>query len=173
MAVALQKHPTALGFLRNAGEPEKSLFTVDAETGVWLRGKLDHYPTPDDEHRPVLVDYKTTTDANPARFGKALAAYAYHSQAAWYLDLYARVTGRDDAGFVFVVQEKDPPYLVSVVEPDAYALAVGATENRAAIDLYVQCMTDDEWPGYSLDVELVTLPRYYTPRTVTPKEYVA
>jgi len=68
--------------------------------------------------RPIIVDYKTAASANPRRFAKSVAEYGYHQQAAWYIDGLEQITGAADAAFLFVVQQKDPPWLVSVCQLD-------------------------------------------------------
>lgn len=42
-----------------------------------------------------LIDIKTTSCADAREFQQAIVKYGYANQAAWYLDLYAEVTGTD------------------------------------------------------------------------------
>jgi hypothetical protein len=172
MAAKVREHPIASALLDpDHGKPEQSLFAQDEESGgVWLRGRLDWLPDPG-PGRMILCDYKTTADVgDPAAFGRAMGNYGYHAQAAWYLDL-ARALGLadDDAAFVFIVQSKQAPYLVSVIEPDAHALRVGREENRAAIELYAECTSTGIWPDFGGGVALASLPPYYATRL--PKDY--
>jgi hypothetical protein len=51
--------------------------------------------------------------------------------------------------FVFVIQEKHPPYLVSVVSLHPAFIARGHRLNRLAIDIYDQCLRTDYWPGFT------------------------
>ena len=75
--------------------------------------------------------------------------YGYRCQAAFYRRV-AQLLGLDfDPAFVFVVVEKEPPHLVTVVEFDGEALEEGDRLNRRTIDLYPQCTATGEWPGYS------------------------
>ena len=67
--------------------------------------------------------------------------------------------------FLFIVQEKEPPYLVSVCELDDDSRAAGAEPNATARALFLECMTTGEWPAYAPRVHPVTIPRYsYSPR---------
>ena len=161
MVAALRAHPLASILLDPAnGSPEQSLFWEDPESGVMLRGRLDFLPNPRNG-RLLLVDYKTAASANPGRFAKSAADLNYHMQDCFYRDL-AIGLGLDDApSFLFIAQEKTPPYLVSVIELDWDAKAIGQQLNRQAIDIYQTCMESGEWPGYSSDVERVSLPRWY------------
>jgi hypothetical protein len=172
MAAKLAAHPIASALLDpDHGKPEQALFAQDqASGGVWLRAMLDWLPDPG-PGRMIVPDYKSTADnGDPDAFGRTMANFRYHGQAAWYLDLLRTLDlAGDDAAFVFIVQSKQAPYLVSVIEPDARALRVGREENRAAIELYAQCTSTGEWPDYGGGVSLASLPPYYAPRL--PKDY--
>jgi hypothetical protein len=167
MAAKLLEHPVASALLDpDHGKPERSLFAQDeASGGVWLRAMLDWLPNPG-PGRLIIPDYKTTADVgDPEAFGRTMANFRYHGQAAWYLDLMRALGLADDAAaFVFIVQSKQAPYLVSVLEPDAEALEIGRAENRAAINLFAKCTSNNEWPGYDEGVVPASLPGWYTPR---------
>jgi len=162
MAAAIRAHPIA-GVLLNPenGKPERSLFRQDEHEGVWLRSMLDWLPNPGDG-RLIVPDYKTAVSANPSEFAKAVANYKYHQQDAFYRDQILGLGLAEDVAFVFVVQEKTEPYLVTVVELDSEAVRIGRELNREAIDLYAQCVSSDHWPGYSEDVERISLPAWAT-----------
>jgi hypothetical protein len=160
MADALMAHPVARDVFsaQNGGRPEQSLFCQDPETGVWCRVRLDWMPSVN-APRPVIVDYKTSRSANPAAFGKTAANYGYDLQAAFYEMVFGWVTGVK-AGFAFVVQETEPPYLVSICELDRDSMQEGRDRARLALEIYRDCKADDLWPGYSSEIELVRLPSW-------------
>lgn len=161
MAAALREHPIASALLTDGGHPESSLFWRDEPSGIVRRCRLDWRPAPK-TGRTIGVDYKTSRSANPEKFAKAAIDYGYHQQHPWYIDgLIACDLADNDAQFVFIVQEKTAPYLVSVVQLDAAAVRIGRALNRRAIDLYVQCTETGRWPGYSDDVAHVSLPYWY------------
>jgi hypothetical protein len=83
-------------------------------------------------------------------------------QAAWYMDMVTALGLAEDVAFVFIVQEKTAPYLVTVCELDAEAIRIGRELNRQAIDLYAMCQSDGVWPGYTDEVALVSLPTWAT-----------
>ena len=161
MARALREHPVASVLLdAHHGRAEQSLIWRDPDTGVWCRGRVDWLR---DQHvdRAILVDYKTTTNAAVAAIARSVAQYGYHQQADWYLDGARRVGAVDeDAAYLLVVQERTAPYLVSVVEMDAYALAVGAERNARAREIYARCDAAGDWPGYATDITLIGLPAW-------------
>lgn len=163
MADALRAHPIAAAlFDPEHGQPEQSLFWVDQETGVWCRARPDWLPAPR-AGRMVVPDYKTCDRADLDSLSKDIYKHAYYRQAPWYLDgVRALGLADDDAAFVFVCQEKEPPYLINIIEPDAEALAAGRARNRHAREVYRDCAATGIWPGYSSDIELISLPRWAT-----------
>lgn len=160
MAAALREHPVAVALLDPArgGRPEQTLVWKH-HLGPMARARADWFPNI--EHgRVILTDYKTARSAEPRDFGRAAAAYGYHQQVAWYLDGVRATCGVTDPAFVFIVQEKDPPYLVNVIELDEVALKIGQARNEAAVGTFIECTRTGVWPGYGPDVELVSLPRW-------------
>lgn len=163
MAEAILRHPKASALLTpGSGKPEQSLFRRDKQTGVTLRSRLDWLPNYTGSGLLTVPDYKTAISAYPQAFSRSAASYGYHMQAAWYSDMVTALGLADEVRFLFIVQEKTAPYLVSVVEFDDEALAIGRRLNREAIDVYADCVKRDRWPGYSKDTELIALPTWAT-----------
>lgn len=164
VAAALRQHTYASALFDPArgGAAEQSLFWRDSHHEVWRRARLDWLPAQQPNGRMILADYKTARSAEPEAFAKSFANYGYHQQAAWYIDAAQALDLATDVAFVFVVQEKTPPYLVTVFEPDQTALRIGRHLNGRALDLFAQCMTSGTWPGYSAEVELLSLPPWVT-----------
>lgn len=158
MAAALRKHPLAAALFSN-GEPERSLYWRDPVTGMTLRARLDWLPHKTGR-RMIVPDYKTCDAADDEAVSRAIGSHGYHQQAAWYSDAVTALGLDDDPAFLLVMQEKKPPYLVNVVEPDVIALRIARSLNRRAIDTYAECLTNDHWPGYGDDIKLVNLPPY-------------
>jgi hypothetical protein len=157
MAGNVFEHRVAAKLLE-AGAAELSGYWHDHATGVRLRFRPDWLPDVG-AGRPIIVDYKTAASANPRRFIKSAADYGYHQQGAWYIDGLAEVSGAADAAFIFIVQQKDPPFLVSVCQLDAEAIELGRRQNRAAIELYAACRDANRWPGYE-GITTLSLPRW-------------
>jgi hypothetical protein len=144
MAKALESHDQARELFAD-GVPEQSLFARCPETNVMLRARLDWTTVWRDV--PVIVDYKTTDDANPDEFRWQARRFDYHMQDVWYRELADALTGTPH-GFLFVVQEKTDPYLVSVIQLGDTTRERGAERNRQAREIYLDCMTRDHWPAY-------------------------
>lgn len=157
MAGAVLNHPTAGPLFEGKGESEVSFYGTDPATGVRLRARVDRMHFADDG-RVWLVDLKTDRNAYPAAFVRDAANHGYHFQAAWYLMVIQLLKLAASPAFVFPVVEKEPPYLVSVVEFDAEAIAEGTRLCRQAIDVYHDCQANDTWPGYDADITPISLP---------------
>lgn len=147
MADKLSEHTLAMRLLSD-GRPEVSVYAADEETGVIRRGRLDWLST-----SGILVDYKSCASADPrewaGRWG-VIAKLRYDQQADWYLDLVDAAGGQADV-FAFIAQEKEPPYLVSVVYVDDDDLEPARERNRQALRIYRQCVDSGVWPGYLPD----------------------
>jgi hypothetical protein len=154
MADVLSSHALAMQLLSD-GKPEVSAFALDEATGVLRRGRFDWLGS------TILTDYKTAASAEPGAFAGSAAKFGYHMQAGWYLDL-ARDLGHPAEAFAFIVQEKEAPYLVSVIELDEAAVNRGRELNRRALEVFRDCTESNLWPGYVADggFARVSLPRW-------------
>ncbi|HET8681267.1 MAG TPA: PD-(D/E)XK nuclease-like domain-containing protein [Micromonosporaceae bacterium] len=164
MATALRGHPVAAALLDPARMwPEQTLIWRDHPTGVWRRARLDTLPRPDTSmgSRMILADYKTTgKSADPDSIERAVHDHGYHIQAAWYLAGVEALGLADTAAYLLIVQERDPPYLVTVAEIATGALRIGRQLARRAINTYARCVAAGRWPGYCDDVAYVSLPAW-------------
>lgn len=160
MAVALRRNSLAAALLDpERGKAEQSGYFVDEITGVLRRFRLDWMPDTDGG-RLLVPDYKSCASAAPAAIGKSVANYGYHMQDAWYRDGLHALGIAEDIAFLFVFQEVNPPYLVTVVQLDYTATEVGRRRNDQALQTYQRCTEAGDWPGYTDDVELIHLPRW-------------
>jgi hypothetical protein len=138
--------------------PERTMVWEDQATGVWCRAMADALKR--GNTRWVIVDYKTCDQADPYSVSRSVARYGYHQQDAWYREGAVATGIDDDPGFVFVFQEKAPPYLVDVVYLDSEALEVGRARNRRAREIFRDCTEAGLWPEYPMEVTRVSLPRW-------------
>jgi hypothetical protein len=158
MAARLRSSEVPSLLLSGSGQAEASLFLRDS-SGVMLRGRVDWLPAPTPQM--IVADYKTAASADPGDFAKAVANYGYHQQAAWYSDLIVGLGLAESVAFLFVVQEKDPPFEVTVCQLDATDLAIGRYLNLQAVERFVKCTETGVWPGYGDQVHLVGTPGWY------------
>ena len=166
MKTALHADPVFRGlFDPDRGDAEASLFWTDAETGIDCRARLDFLPHPVKGRRLVIPDYKTCRSAEPAAFGRSAAELGYALQADFYLRA-AVANGLDRApAFVFVAQEKAPPYLVQPVQLPRDVMDLAHLMNSAALRRYATCLETDTWPGYAPGVAEAPIPAWWS-RTV-------
>lgn len=159
MAAAIRQHPTAAALLDPAyGQPEVSAFWIDQPTGIRRRARFDWLPNPNNG-RLIIPDYKTCADASEDAFAKSVDNYGYNCQADWYIAAaQALDLGGQDTEFLFIAQEKEPPYLVNVIGLDFMAMQIAAAKNRHAIDTYTGCLTTGTWPGYGDEPNYTSLP---------------
>lgn len=162
MAAAIREHPLARILFDPdlGGQPEQSFFWTDPAYGVRRRARLDWLPPTRTDGRLIVPDYKTTTAADKRSCEKSIASYGYAQQDDWYRAVLRGLGVAEEPAFVFVFQEKEPPFLITVVEIDAPSLRVARTKNARALEVFAECMATGEWPPYSTDVELVSLPRW-------------
>lgn len=157
MAARVREHPTA-GALLAVGDAEVSGWWHDEPTDARLRWRGDWlHPG---RSRLIITDYKTTKNAHPDAFAKSIADYRYHQQDAWYRDGVIANEVDADPLFLFIAQEKTPPYLVSVNETRPDDLERGRQLNRKAIELYAQCRKTGQWPGYGDGINTADFPNY-------------
>ncbi|MEB3021277.1 PD-(D/E)XK nuclease-like domain-containing protein [[Mycobacterium] crassicus] len=156
MAGKVFQNPYAAKLLSD-GMPEVSAYHHDDATGVRLRARFDFLP--DRKGRLIIVDYKTALSADPAEFEKSVAKFGYDQQAAFYIDAAAEHSF-DDPAFVFIVQMKEPPYLVSLVQIEPEWIEYGRKKNRQAIELYSECLATDTWPGHGDQIHTAHMPSW-------------
>ncbi len=152
MAEAVLAHPIAKGLLEAPGDRELSVFTeID---GVPTRARLDALTG------GIGIDLKTTRkNADANSFGREAADLSYHVQQAWYWQALA-AAGVALERFLFIVVEKEPPYLVGVNELDIIFQQMGDTGAAEARTRYRHGIETGEWPGYSDDIELSSPPAW-------------
>jgi len=143
MAAALREHEDAARLLEpGSGVAEQSAFWDDQ--GVWRRARFDWL-----RHDGQIVDYKTARSCRREDLEKAFSEHGYHQQQEWYLDAGAALDVADpERPFQFVLQEKEPPYLVVVTTCDPMARGIGRHLNEVALNTYAICRQRGEWPGY-------------------------
>jgi hypothetical protein len=138
------------------GEPEQTL--VWQEDDVTCRARLDWLHNIG-SRQGIVDDYKTTArGAEPASWIRSsLFGNGYDVRAAFYLRGLERVTGKT-GWFRWIVQEKQPPYALSVISPGPDVLAVADAKVEYAIKRWRECLQADEWPAYPREVCFAELP---------------
>lgn len=140
------------------GVAESSAFWIDDLTGELCKCRPDWVSPAGDG--VILIDGKSTIDARPEAFGKAVWNLDYHLQAAWYSDGYEAATGKRVHGFVFAAAEKAWPHAAAAYMLGDDVLDAARRENRRLLNLYAECKRTGQWPGYAPQISLINLPRW-------------
>lgn len=143
MREVLKAHPIASKAFGD-GVAERSYFAKDKETGVWMKARPDWEMT----KAHIINDYKTTKSANPKDFPKSIYNFGYYIQQPWYIEVIKQVTGISFDEWYFIAQEKEEPFLVSVIELKPEAIEFGRKIMRAGLRKYADCLASGKWPGY-------------------------
>jgi len=106
----------------------------------------------------AVVDIKTTDDARPEAFSRAIHRFRYHVQAAFYIDACNAAKAKVFR-FVFVVVERTPPFACAVYEITESAIDQGRREYLADLALYDKCARTRRWPAYP-GLRLISLPSW-------------
>ena len=155
MRDSVMSHPTAQELLSGQGMNEVSLIWEDPETNALCKARPDRITTYGDWS--VIADLKTTIDASPEGFGRSVARFHYHCQAAWYLD-GANVLHPRERRFFFIAVEKKPPWGVAVHEHDIRSLEAGRILNQRWLRKWVNCVKTSVWSGYPTGIVNQGLP---------------
>lgn len=158
------------------GKPEVSFFyefTEKDENGEDVTIRLKVRPDLLTDYK--IIDWKTvsTDDLSEESINRIILKYGYHISAAMYQWVVWKVTGvwRD---FYLVIVSKTPPYDCVMVnmcavlkdiygqyhygygycigDDDIVIPGCGALEFRKLLDLHVQCVKKNEWPGTEINI---------------------
>lgn len=134
--------------LLQSGNPEQTVVWENTETGEKCKARADWL------RENVIVDVKTTIDARPDPFARAIANYRYDVQTSHYEE------GFDMNRFVFIAVEKEPPYAVAVYAADDLIRARGKKARDKNLRTYAECKATASWPGYEEVIHTIHLPRW-------------
>lgn len=152
MRESVLAHPIARKFIERS-LLEQNVFSDDG--GIRLKARLDMLP----DSGNSLADLKTCESADDLGFSKSIDSYAYHYQAAFYLDV-CKLAGRDFSQWIFIAVEKEPPFLCVVYNLDQLAIEYGRRLYRRDLQVYRNCLESGIWPGYPADLSEISLPQY-------------
>ncbi len=114
---------------------EKEVYWTDPITGLECKKKVDG------EKDKLRIDYKTAESADPDYWQKKAWSYEYFRQAAFYdLDIQKE--------FYFIVQEKKPPYGISIHRCSQDTLNYGKDKCYDLMKKIKFHIDNNFWPGY-------------------------
>lgn len=145
---ALKAHESAARLFK-IGKPEVTVFSEIM--GVRVKTRADWY-------RPgIIMDLKTTDSASPESFSRSCASFGYDVQNALYIDAFKSVN-LDVHTFLFIAVEKNPPFACALYELNAESIEHGRQQYQKGLAIYKNCIEINEWPGYSPDIQTISLP---------------
>lgn len=148
-------HSECVRFFEGEYNTEVSIFGQWQEQRCKIRPDLWHK-----EHH-VFLDLKTCVSASPEAFSRSAADYGYHIQAAFYTAVYNALYWENPVDrFIFLCVEKEPPYAVALYELDEETMKEGLLLALNSLAIYEACQKKQEWPGYSKNIEKISIPSY-------------
>ena len=140
MQDVLFSHNEVNDLLQPQGEREIANAWKDSDTNVFCKGKADY------RNGKTLIDLKTTGDGSQWGFSGSCKKYGYDRQASFYMDGF----GCDE--FIFITQEKEMPYNVSIFYAGEEFIDRGRDEYKYLLDIYRRFFIDNE---QSVDEHLI------------------
>jgi hypothetical protein len=114
-----------------------------------------------------IVNYKSTLDAEPEKFGRKATDLGYPMRAVMECELFKQAYGEYPQGYAILAQEKDSPYLCKTFkiyeksrgdeQPNAWNF--GRQQLTDAVRIYRKCRDADVWPGLG-GAEDLMIPEY-------------
>lgn len=157
MKAAVLAHPKLNKVVTATGRAELSIVWDDPETGVRCKGRIDwHTPT---YAGGAVLDLKSTDDASPGGFERAIFRWGYHRQGALYLR-GAKAVELPSAHYVIGAVEKAAPYGAILYRLMDEAIRLGEKQIDFALARYAQCKKTGEWPCYTTDVVDIGVPKW-------------
>jgi exodeoxyribonuclease VIII len=150
---AVHAHPAARRLL-DGGERELSLFWHDGKWKVPCKARYDL------RSHGGITDLKTCQDASPEGFGRAIASFQYHLQAAIYVSGAEHLLDASPQFFAFIAVESEPPHAVGCYALPGNAILAGIHLMNRAMSRYAAAIESSSWPGYADTIETIQLPKY-------------
>ncbi len=148
---------------------------IDKATGIEIvvRCILDLVPDPKHpKFGSCLGDLKTTYDAEPRGYAKAIFNMGYAVQAAMYLDAYNAAAGTNYSQFCHIVVENEHPYEPArrVISQDFIDL--GRALYISYLERYCRCLKENFFPGYDDENDNPTYPVIDGWRVLCPEDWM-
>ena len=108
----------------------------------------------------LIIDLKVTDEITPDAWARKVANFAYHAQAACYLE-GAGIAANVEGPFLWIVVSRTPPHECAVYTPDETALIVGQRRNWTTYGELADRRFRNDWTGRWADkIHTIQLPRW-------------
>ena len=127
---------------------EIPLYWEDERTGMKCKCRVDAMK--ETKERFIMIDLKTTTDADLKSFTRSALSYGYHMQAAHYINgaMANKLNQGKPVEWYFVAVEKKPPYAVNIIKAMPDFIEEGRMALNDLMDELDTCQRMNQWPGY-------------------------
>lgn len=150
--ISVVKKNEKLKKLMAHGKPEQTLIWRDEENQIFKRARLDWLPAVP----MVIFDYKTTKDLSYKTIKNCVLSNSYHMQASFYCEGVKKIFSEiEDLKFIFLFQEKTPPFDFRFFELDSELLDLGKKQNDIASKIFAHCKATNQWEGYDDKIETI------------------
>lgn len=145
VALVQNKFAAELLFSDDSFDHEHAFTWTDRQTGEACKIKVDALAMY--QGKPYIVDYKTTASCADGSFERSIRKYGYKLQVGMYTEgiWYDK---QEEFGFIFVAQEKTPPYAVRCYTANDDFIMEGTDQFHELLGLYKWCKDNKTWYGY-------------------------
>lgn len=112
----------------------------------------------------IILDVKSSSDTGTYfkkadGFEQKFFQLGYDIQAAWYQKM-AEIADGIRRDVIFLVLELEDPFATKVVGVKQEVIDHAWEDCERAIDVYRECIENDEWPAYPFELSFVKLPAW-------------
>ena len=143
------------------GDGQNECVAAWQDDGVWCRARADRWIPPSATRKVfrngLIVDYKTTHEsAAIERWSKTVFNIGSDFQSTWYPNGFALAWNQSAAGptlaqlpdFLYVVQECEEPFEISLAMPSAITVEHTTSKIARHFATWRDCLKSNVWPGY-------------------------
>ncbi len=143
----IQTHPRAKEILDECLK-EVVVIWFDIDTGLLCKAKIDLLAK-----FGYIADLKSTKDATPVEFYKAIGNLGYNRQGYHYLSGINSESPHSYYEVKFIACEPKPPFRVEIITimSDSTYMAYGKMDTEELLRLELKCQEEQFWPHYTMN----------------------
>jgi|GEM_PF-531954 len=155
---AIKDNADAMYLLNRCPNRERGI--VVKYRGIDIKARLDADGA-DESGAAMILDTKTTADANPETWGKHASNLCYFAQMAFYTTALALELGLETPpAFMWLVAETTDAADVVIYRPPPEAIAIGQKQLDIIVDRYIDLQTTGKAKGYPSGLIELNVPQW-------------
>lgn len=158
MLTAFCENERAMAMMDGA-QIETSIFAKDLETGLMIKAR------PDIWGEGYLVDLKSTSDIQ--KFNDQIFRMKYDIRLAHYARAIEAAGGKKIEEFFFIAYESDAPFCSKVFQIKPADIRAADEQWLALANQVAVCERENDWPGYSDEIQLAERPTFLSTNSVS------